>query len=48
MQTDQKGATILAAILFNVHRIKPLFDLGPEFDKCNSYMKVGGNPVIND
>ena len=43
----QTGA-ILVAILVIVRRTKPIFELGQEFYKSNSYMKSGGNRVIND
>ena len=43
-----QAVAILVAILVIVHQTKPIFELVPEFDKSNSYMKFGGNWVIND
>ena len=31
---------LLVAILVIIRRTKPLFELGPEFDKINSYMII--------
>ena len=44
----QHEAAILVAILVIVHRTKPIFKHGPEFDESNPYMKFGRNWVMND
>ena len=41
------GAGILSAILVIV-QTKPIFELGQEFGRSNSYMKLGRNQVKND
>ena len=46
-QTDRQRPFLLA-ILVIVCWTTPIFELEPEFDGSNPYMKFGSNRVIND